>query len=67
MDLVETELCDYLQVRHTKLEPVQDSGSSSPPKVIGAKPDVPSKFYKVENRRFIDSTPLIVRKLYKVS
>lgn len=55
MDLVETELCDYLQVRHIKLDPVPvDSGSSSsPPAKTGGKQatgetHIPSKFYKVD-------------------
>lgn len=49
MDLVETELCDYLQVRHTKLEAASPDSSSpgSGQQKQARQPQLPSKFYKV--------------------
>lgn len=54
MDVIRTELCEYLQVRHSKLEATSagsdsSSSSTSPP---GSSPSqdqasLPIKFYKV--------------------
>lgn len=49
------ELCDYLQVKHSKLEPAQSDSTSSPIKAVPQQqqqqqqkqPTLPSKFYKV--------------------
>lgn len=50
MDVIETELCDYVQVKHTKLEPASGESSPTSPARAGAGQDrqrLPSKFYKV--------------------
>ncbi len=56
MDLVETNLCDYLQVRHAKMEPSATLLEPSSPSKPGSpqhtpsrqsSPSIPSKFYKV--------------------
>ena len=54
MDVVETELCDYLQVRHVKLEssPSGSTDSLSPSRAAGQPKNqrasqLPAKFYKV--------------------
>jgi len=56
MDVVQTELCDYLQVRHSKVDPAsapQDSPSSStsssPTGSSQSQAALPSKFYKVSS------------------
>jgi hypothetical protein len=50
MDVViDTELCDYVQVRHTKLEPAAPEASSPTGQQKQARqPQLPSKFYKVQ-------------------
>ena len=53
--VVETELTEYLQVRHAKIDSpasTPDGGSSSSPKTTAQQqpsppPGLPSKFYKV--------------------
>ena len=48
MDVVESELCDYLQVRHTKLEPPPEATSpGGTQKQQARQPQLPTKFYKV--------------------
>lgn len=58
--MTDLELCEYLQVRHAKLESPEDSGTSSPtqgksgqqqqqPQQRPSRATLPSKFYKVNN------------------